>query len=544
LTEDFGFIIEKLTPSSSGNDIVWDMTTNRFALIDATDHTKVVYSDPTKDLSDNPINLWKVFKEVPSEETQKYSIYLAGENFTSPIRTSVGIDVGKNLGITEINYTNTSGPKQEVVIRTNSAKTELVVNAPNDTVKHYGVVGKVDAQKVDMNSYNEYGEASYVKVTEGKVVAKAGGKINTVFANNTDGTKVAVIKESGAEIKNGYTTVQETHDKNLERDNGVELVYLDGVTPYTETEIEKIGSLAVAADTGVAPENSDYVAVVNNVGYNSLREAVVAANAGDIVSLLKDNTENTSAGTIKYTSLRSQTPEAAIIINKNITIKGFDHKFKTNKTIAIAINASNLVVKIIDLDIEAATSAIQYSEDIVGGAISVEGSRLHVSSSSGYAFRTGNGTKNLNVTIKDTTLEGWSAFTIRSSNSTFKIIDSDLRGENDTQQASSNDYAAIVFDGANYEGHYSSSTQYQGHSGICGSNNTMEIINTKVSATSSTSNSQEWLSMQFGARNNKVVVDSLSIINPVAKWIYSDLDDGSTNTIIINNAEVSGESGI
>ena len=49
LTEDFGFIIEKLTPTSSGNDIVWDMTTNRFALIDAEDHTRYILTRKSKD---------------------------------------------------------------------------------------------------------------------------------------------------------------------------------------------------------------------------------------------------------------------------------------------------------------------------------------------------------------------------------------------------------------------------------------------------------------------------------------------------------------
>ena len=65
LTEDFGFIIEKLTPTSSGNDIVWDITTNRFALIDAEKVDNVLYTDPTVELSDNPVDLWKVYKEVP-----------------------------------------------------------------------------------------------------------------------------------------------------------------------------------------------------------------------------------------------------------------------------------------------------------------------------------------------------------------------------------------------------------------------------------------------------------------------------------------------
>lgn len=201
LTEDFGFIIEKLTPTSSGNDIVWDSTTNRFALIDAKDHTKVVYSDPTKDLSGNPINLWKVFKEVPSE-TPKYSIYLAGENFTSPITTSVGLDVGKNLGITEINYTNTSDPKQEVVIRTNSASTTLTINAALDTVKHYGSVGSLNIIAVASASYHEYGQVAFAEIATGRIVLESESEVEHVHLTATEGNfnDITVAKAENVEM--------------------------------------------------------------------------------------------------------------------------------------------------------------------------------------------------------------------------------------------------------------------------------------------------------------------------------------------------------
>ena len=76
LTEEFGFIIEKLTPTSSGNEIVWDMQSNRFALVDAKDPTKVVYSDPTKKISTNAVDLWKVYRTVQGTDNSKYSIYL------------------------------------------------------------------------------------------------------------------------------------------------------------------------------------------------------------------------------------------------------------------------------------------------------------------------------------------------------------------------------------------------------------------------------------------------------------------------------------
>lgn len=187
LTEDFGYVVEKLTPTSSGNDIVWDSTTNRFALIDAEHHTKVVYSDPTKDLSEDPINLWKVFKEVPSDP--KYSIYLAGTNLNGSVDAKVGVDVGKNLGITAINYTNTSGNDKNVVIRTNSFETTLKINAPLDTVHHHGEAASVVVTAIASASYHEFGSI------KGKATISAG---HFVVEKDAEVPQVEVVAATSA----------------------------------------------------------------------------------------------------------------------------------------------------------------------------------------------------------------------------------------------------------------------------------------------------------------------------------------------------------
>lgn len=96
-----------------------------------------------------------------------------------------------------------------------------------------------------MNCYNEYGTAAYIKVTEEKVVAKAGGKIEVVFANNTDSSKVAVAKESTGTIERGLTTVQVVDENNF-ANYAVHLEYsADGETPYTAEAIEAIATKVV-----------------------------------------------------------------------------------------------------------------------------------------------------------------------------------------------------------------------------------------------------------------------------------------------------------
>ena len=112
----------------------------------------------------------------------------------------------------------------------------MTINAEHDTVNHYGSVGRVDAQKIDMNCYNEYGKAAYIKVTEGKVVAKAGGTIEVVFAANNDKDAVAVIKENQGTIEKGLTVIQPVSDTNEARTNGIPLEYsVDGATAATKT---------------------------------------------------------------------------------------------------------------------------------------------------------------------------------------------------------------------------------------------------------------------------------------------------------------------
>ena len=141
----------------------------------------------------------------------------------------------------------------EAIIRTNSAATTLTINAEHDTIHHYETVGRVDAQKIDMYCYNEYGKAAYIKVTEGKVVAKSGGKIEVVFANNTDSSKVAVAKEDNAIIEKGLTTVQVVSDDNLYNYEVLLEYSADGETPYTAEAIEAIATKVV--ESAIEKEN-------------------------------------------------------------------------------------------------------------------------------------------------------------------------------------------------------------------------------------------------------------------------------------------------
>jgi hypothetical protein len=263
LTEDFGFIIEKLTPSSSGNDIVWDSTTNRFALIDAEDHT-VVYSDPQVTLSTNPINLWKMYKTLPSES--EYSIYLAGTTITGDISVGVGVDVGRNANVGNINYTNTSGPKQEVVIRTNSVDTALTVNGPSDDIKHYGIVGDLTVTAVRSDHcYHENGfVVNLVSFGTGKFVVESTALFHQTkadVANKFEGKTDSYVEGKDAQ-----------YSQHIYNEDGVCVV--DGCHETTATHVHSWGEYEhdetthwrVCASCGAIETAAHTLAYSNNSG--------------------------------------------------------------------------------------------------------------------------------------------------------------------------------------------------------------------------------------------------------------------------------------
>ncbi|MDY2888576.1 MAG: type II secretion system protein, partial [Candidatus Caccosoma sp.] len=106
LTEEAGYDVEKLTPTATGYQIIWNQETSQFALLDEKDN--VVYGDKNTDEYKN----WKFVSEYSS--ATNYSVYLKGTSFTSVPEIHAGIDTGKNTKITAINYKN-SGAKENVV---------------------------------------------------------------------------------------------------------------------------------------------------------------------------------------------------------------------------------------------------------------------------------------------------------------------------------------------------------------------------------------------------------------------------------------------
>ena len=187
--KEAGYIVSKIN-AWSNNQLIWDETIDRFALIDAEGNLVAGEIKAT-----NNVNLWKISKNV--DDT--YSTYYIGTE--KVINTSNGFDAGDVEGITEINYSN-SGASKSVVIRTNGGT--LTINAPLDTVKHYGDAQVITLTAVDNNSYYEHGSVNLVNIKKGRLVitndAKAEVDMIYLSATNKAYDGIILATQSGSTL--------------------------------------------------------------------------------------------------------------------------------------------------------------------------------------------------------------------------------------------------------------------------------------------------------------------------------------------------------
>jgi hypothetical protein len=128
---------------------------------------------------------------------------------------------------------------EEVVIHTNTAKTELVVNAPNDTVKHFDKVGTVHVIAVDKtNCYEENGEAAFTQIDSGKYKTSATAEVELLYVSEAANVTVSAAPNT---VDHAYAYSTEDANTLNATTNGVTFDYDGniGLTPSFETNKEK-----------------------------------------------------------------------------------------------------------------------------------------------------------------------------------------------------------------------------------------------------------------------------------------------------------------
>lgn len=269
-----GYDVTKLSPTNSDNLILWDQDSDNFVL-----YANGKYNNAGTDIDvDNiiPSRLWNISETT---EGSIHSVYYIGTETTVTVN-GVGFDAGKS-SVAKVEYKNTTGTPKNVVIRTNGASTTLTINAATDTVNHYGNVGMVDAVAIDMNCYNEYGTAAYVKVTAGKVVVKTGGEIAVAFVNN-DSSANAVVTVDGGSVEQGYTLAADAGSSNVvlthKSENEVEAIAQEAINEAKAKEAFAGVSIAKEGEETIFMTLADFRDSVN--GGNSY--------AGYTVTLMND----------------------------------------------------------------------------------------------------------------------------------------------------------------------------------------------------------------------------------------------------------------
>ncbi len=249
LTEEAGYDVEKLTPTATGYQIIWNQETSQFALLDEKDN--VVYGDKNTDEYKN----WKFVSEYSS--ATNYSVYLKGTSFTSVPEIHAGIDTGKNTKITAINYKN-SGAKENVVIRTNSASTSLTINdATTGSVHHYGSAGALNIIQCYTESYHENGKVAFAEISKGRIVLEKGADVEEIHVNKKENEQafdtVIIANNGGTEelpkriTRDAVTVSEETLVVKVEANGTSENVYVyasgsSGTTEKTNTQNTSVDS--------------------------------------------------------------------------------------------------------------------------------------------------------------------------------------------------------------------------------------------------------------------------------------------------------------
>ena len=237
-----------------------------------------------------------------------------------------------------------SQSQDAVVIRTNSATTELIVNAPNDTVKHYDAVGQVHVIAVDPNNcYEENGKAAFTQVDSGKYKTASTADVELLFVSDAANVKV---KLAAGTVDHAHAIDKEAADTINGTNPGVVFDY-DGNDAQSELDVyhhvndgDKIG---LTTDYSQNKTNGVVTEVVNKAIENTVFAGVAVAKSGEPTQLMtieafRDavNAGNTYAGytiklldnidlsDIEWTPIgTTEHPFSGVFDGQNYTIKNY-----------------------------------------------------------------------------------------------------------------------------------------------------------------------------------------------------------------------------
>lgn len=186
-----GFVLNRLIPAAEGCYVVYDLTNNRFALLD--NEFDIVYSET--EISNNLYLLTgdqNTIDKAKLNETYSFRYLITtNENLTLDNSFDAGLIVDCNVTLKTDNT--------ECFIFTDGGN--IVINAPQATITHVGNADTVTVDKVSGNSYHVQGTVNELILRSGRVVVE-GDSVVDVIVIPEDADDYSIFVESADEKTN------------------------------------------------------------------------------------------------------------------------------------------------------------------------------------------------------------------------------------------------------------------------------------------------------------------------------------------------------
>ena len=286
--EEEGYDVRTIKPELKNARFVYSYENGKFGY---WKDSKVVYpADLAKiDFTENN-DLWFFEDEAKATYNDSYSHYLKAAGTVTSITTNGGLDVGSCTTISTINLSRPTAAKKGIVVRTNSAKTDLIIDCDYDTVNHYGLIGNVKIEHVASASYDEYGRVAGVcSIADGHIVVKDGGEMTSIAVVTSTASNVAIDTEGKGTV--GITFVANEAAKNqlsTSTNTGINNWFYEEYKDENGNIIDPTNVEAIIeAIEKIANESLCYIKETNTY-YDDFRTAFNAMENGQTVILVRD----------------------------------------------------------------------------------------------------------------------------------------------------------------------------------------------------------------------------------------------------------------
>ena len=208
--------------------LAWVQGDNRVAVVD--DELNSVYTHNGAALPDDKVLIWQVVNEIPSESAT--SIYLADGFAEENISVSVGVDVGDNLDIKSIVYTDDDAETKSILLRANGNTTVTDISNNSDDISLLGESQSASLHSSETNETNRlsiYESLAEFSLYNGNAVIRSGASVETVRLLSEKQESISMTVEDGNMVIIGedFTLIIESgaHVGNIVDPDGNKFVF-------------------------------------------------------------------------------------------------------------------------------------------------------------------------------------------------------------------------------------------------------------------------------------------------------------------------------